>query len=214
MRPRSSSSVLFSSLALALAGAVAAWPQASPRPVPAGTIEAARLAGFYQDAALVFRGRCTGFEVGEAVVGGGARVAATTYTFELTDSLKGTAARTVRFRQVGTPEGGPRDLGALAGVPVYQPGAEYLLFLLPAGPRSGLTSPAGAAEGAFAVAGEALRPLAPGHLARLGPAAGLPAPAGAQGATGDAGTGPAAGAAAVPLTWSAVRAALLREAGQ
>lgn len=102
-----------------------------------------------RSAARVFRGRCTGVAVESATIGG-ARVPVTAYTFRVGEHLKGDRRATITFRQVGTPGGGPRDLGALVGLPVYAPGTEYVLFLLPEG-RAGVTSPAGAGEGAFVV---------------------------------------------------------------
>ncbi|MEM7050893.1 MAG: hypothetical protein AAF604_14590 [Acidobacteriota bacterium] len=115
----------------------------------------------------VFQGTCVA--VREATVEvGGARLAATTYVFEVHDHLKGTASRRVEFRQVGRPEGGPGDLGFEVGLPTYRVGTDYLLFLLPAS-RVGLTSPAGAAEGAFRLVGDRVQPLATGHGLRLPP---------------------------------------------
>ncbi len=73
----------------------------------------------------------------------GAELASTTYTFDVSDALKGAGTGQLVFRQIGTRVGGPRDLGARVGLPVYTPGVEYVLFLLPEG-TLGLTSPAGA----------------------------------------------------------------------
>jgi hypothetical protein len=100
----------------------------------------------------VFRGRCLEVAEGEATVGG-VRLPVTVYTFRVLDPIQGSASGTVSFRQVGRPQGGPGDLGELAGLPRYEPGGEYVLFLLPDS-RAGLTSPAGAAEGAFTMDGE------------------------------------------------------------
>jgi len=100
-------------------------------------------------AARVFRGRCTGVAVGTIEVAG-ARVPVTTYTFRVDEHLKGSRRSTITFRQLGAPDGGPRDLGHLAELPAYAPGTEYVLFLLPPS-AVGLTSPAGAAEGAFVI---------------------------------------------------------------
>lgn len=109
----------------------------------------ATVAQLTASAARVFRGQCTGVQVGSVEVAGG-RLPATTYTFRVREHLKGRRRATVTFRQLGAPDGGPRDLGRLADLPTYVPGAEYVLFLLPAS-RVGLTSPAGAAEGALLV---------------------------------------------------------------
>ena len=144
------------STALALLGLSLLMP---PRHAAAQALpvhpEAGILESFASASARVFRGRCLAAEPAEVAVAGG-RVPVTVYTFEVLEGLKGPLASTVTFRQVGHPEGGPRDLGRLAGLPVYRPGAEYVLFLLPES-RAGLTSPAGAAEAALVVgAGGAL----------------------------------------------------------
>jgi len=118
-------------------------------------------------AARVFRGVCLSAEVG-TVEYAGARIAATTYTFEIREYLKGGGGKTVTFRQVGTPGGGPRDLGRAAGLPVYTPGLEYVIFLLPES-KARLTSPAGASRGAFLVAGEDV--IVPEELTGLFPSA-------------------------------------------
>ena len=109
----------------------------------------ATIATLTGSAAHVFRGRCAAVAVGTIDVAG-ARLPVTTYTFRVSEHLKGGRGRTLRFRQIGAPGGGPRDLGRLAELPVYAAGTDYVLFLLPAS-RAGLTSPAGAAEGAFVV---------------------------------------------------------------
>lgn len=108
---------------------------------------------FAQSSARIFRGRCVGAEALTVRIPGGS-VAATRYTFEVLEGLKGVPGRRrTSFVQVGDRAGGARDLGRLAGLPTYAPGSEYVLFLLPES-RRGLTSPAGAAEGAFLVTGD------------------------------------------------------------
>jgi len=102
-----------------------------------------------RNAAHVFRGHCVSADVEDADVGG-VRLRVTRYTFTVGERLKGRGGAVATFRQVGTPEGGPRDLGTLVGLPRFVPGTEYVLFLLPEG-RAGLTSPAGASAGAFLV---------------------------------------------------------------
>jgi hypothetical protein len=132
----------------------------------AAALDADLMREFARAAGRVVHARCVGAEVVIVEVAG-ARLAATEYSFAVHETLKGEPTSTLRFRQVGTPSGGPRDLGQLVGLPVYRPGQDYLLFMLPAG-RSGLTSPAGAGEAAFGVEGSALRPLAAGHLRTAG----------------------------------------------
>ena len=109
----------------------------------------ATVAQLTASAARVFRGRCTAVVAGTVEVAG-ARLPATTYTFRVREHLKGRRRSTITFRQLGAPGGGPHDLGRLVDLPTYAPGSEYVLFLLPAS-RVGLTSPAGAAEGALLV---------------------------------------------------------------
>ena len=103
----------------------------------------------------MFRGQCVSAVAGTADVAG-ARLAVTTYTFRASEHLKGRGKTTVVFRQIGTPDGGPRDLGRLVGLPTYAPGTEYVLFLLPESAVR-VTSPAGAGDGAFVVSGESVR---------------------------------------------------------
>lgn len=124
-----------------------------------------------RSSARIFRGHCVKAETGTVEIAGG-RIAVTTYTFEVADNLKGVAGGTVSFRQVGSAAGGRRDLGALAGLPVYAPAAEYILFLLPES-SVGLTSPAGAEQGAFVIRGERVHAasgasLAPARVQQLG----------------------------------------------
>lgn len=113
------------------------------------------VAAMTSSAAHVFRGECVSAVAGTVDVAG-ARIAVTTYTFHTSEHLKGRGKGTFVFRQVGTPDGGPHDLGKLVGLPTYAPGIEYVLFLLPeSGTR--VTSPAGAGDGAFVVSGENVR---------------------------------------------------------
>ncbi len=122
-------------------------------PLQAQDVERFVVQSFAQSSARIFRGRCVGAEPMAVRIPGGT-VAATRYTFEIVEGLKGVGkAGEVSFVQVGEPASGPADLGRLAGLPTYARGSEYVLFLLPES-RRGLTSPAGAAEGAFLVAGD------------------------------------------------------------
>jgi len=129
------------------------------------TVPRVTLPGLTASAGRIFRGVCLSAEVG-TVEYAGARIAATTYTFDVRESLKGGSGRTVTFRQVGTPGGGARDLGRAAGLPVYAPGGEYVIFLLPES-KARLTSPAGASRGALLVSGEDV--VVPPDLAGLTP---------------------------------------------
>ena len=123
--------------------------------------EAALLQRFARDASAVVRGVCESASPIEVQVAG-ATLAATEYVFLVTEAWKGSRSPRLRFRQVGRAGGGRGDLGRLAGLPMYQPGQEYVLFLLPPS-ASGLSSPAGAGEAAFAVDGVSARWLRAGH---------------------------------------------------
>jgi hypothetical protein len=130
--------------------------------------------GLYGPAGRVVRGRCVA-AAPVVVAVGGARIAATEYTFAVSETLKGPAGTTLRFRQVGRPEGGRGDLGELVGLPVYSPGTEYVLFLLPES-RSLLTSPVSAAGGAFFVRGDSLVASGISHAIVAPPGGGPSAP--------------------------------------
>jgi len=162
----------------------------------------ATLAAMTRSAANVFRGHCMSAEVGTANVAG-ARIPVTTYTFHIGEHLKGHGADTVTFRQVGALDGGPRDLGRLVGLPLYAPGTEYVLFLLPQS-GAGLTSPAGAAEGAFVVRGDRVRGV------RGDPGAPAPRPGAARAAP--QGAQPPGGVET--MSYEALRRAVLDEAGR
>jgi len=136
--------------ALLTALAVCGAPEAAARMAAPPT-----LAEMTKSAARVFRGHCTAVKTGVATIAG-ARLPVTTYRFRVREHLKGRRRATVTFRQVGRPDGGPRDLGRLAGLPVYAAGSEYVLFLLPVS-TAGMTSPAGAGDGAFVVSGDMVR---------------------------------------------------------
>jgi hypothetical protein len=161
--------------ALAFALTAASWP-GSPMATTAPPVTLAGLAG---SAGRIFRGVCLNAEAGTVEVAG-ARIAATTYTFEVREYLKGGGGPKVTFRQVGTPGGGPGDLGRAAGLPVYSPGLEYVIFLLPES-KARLTSPAGASRGALLVKREEV--IVPGGLAGLSSTA----PRGGKGETNDGG---------------------------
>jgi len=134
--------------------------------VQAQDVERFIVQSFAQSSARIFRGRCVAAEPVAVRIPGGT-VAATRYSFDVVEGLKGVAGtRRTSFVQVGDRAGGPRDLCRLAGLPTYTPGSEYVLFLLPESQR-GLTSPAGAAEGAFLVAGDRMVWLPGAHGATL-----------------------------------------------
>ena len=135
---------------LALAGARLTLP--GPAPALAASYTLKELT---TGAAQVFRGRCLGAEIGTADFAG-KPIAATTYVFEVSEYLKGGGPRTLRVRQAGTPRRETNDLGRIAGLPVYVPGNEYVVFLRPPS-RAGLSSPSGKGRGVFIVRGERLQ---------------------------------------------------------
>lgn len=97
----------------------------------------------------ILRGTVISADVSTKDVAGG-RVKVTTYTVVVAERLKGKGRKRHRFQQVGTPGGGPSDLGTLGGLATYETGQEYLFFLLPRS-RYGLTSPAGGPRGALEI---------------------------------------------------------------
>ncbi|KAA3615976.1 MAG: hypothetical protein DWQ05_09425 [Calditrichaeota bacterium] len=77
----------------------------------------------------------------------------TEYTFEVLTPVKGVSQKTITFKQFGliNPVQLKNDLlflGKVSGMPVYQKGKEYLLFLM-GDSKLGLTSPAGLFQGSF-----------------------------------------------------------------
>ncbi len=108
-----------------------------------------------RSALRVFRGRCVDARPG-TVDFKGRPLAATAYTFEVSEYLKGDGPKRLTFRQAGTPERGVSDLGRIAGLTVFAPGTEYLVFLRPES-KAGLTSAAGRGRGVFLVSGESVQ---------------------------------------------------------
>jgi hypothetical protein len=179
MATRWSSALVFAAVSVVVADVAPALRDAAD--AHAWTLAPATVAELTASAARVFRGHCVAATVGKAEVAG-TQLTVTTYTFRVSDHLKGGGADIISFRQVGTPAGSPRDLGRLAGLPVYVPGIEYVLFLLPES-HLGLTSPAGAGQGIFVVHGAQVRAVAsgpgfPGGFAAEGPEGAHAAPLG------------------------------------
>jgi hypothetical protein len=108
-----------------------------------------------RSAERVFRGRCVEARPG-TIDFKGRPLAATVYTFEVSEYLKGDGPRRLTFRQAGTPERSVTDLGRIAGLTVFAPGTEYLVFLRPVS-RAGLTSAAGRGRGVFLVTGSSVQ---------------------------------------------------------
>jgi hypothetical protein len=118
----------------------------------ASLVRRATLTDLAASAQRIFRGSCISAITSQREIAG-ANVVTTTYTFRVDDGLKGIDEGEIVFRQVGAPGGGARDLGSLVGLPTYRPGNDYVLFLLPES-KAGMTSPAGAARGAFRIVSE------------------------------------------------------------
>jgi hypothetical protein len=108
-----------------------------------------------RSAARIFRGRCVAARA-ETVDFKGRPLAATAYFFEVSEYLKGDGPRTLTFRQAGTPDRGTSDLGRIAGLTVFEPGSEYVVFLRPVS-KAGLTSAAGRGRGVLLVSGETVQ---------------------------------------------------------
>lgn len=100
----------------------------------------------------IFRGRCVAAQA-ETVDFRGRPLAATAYLFEVSEYLKGGGPRTLSFRQAGTPLRATGDLGRIAGLTVFEPGREYVIFLRPVS-KAGLTSAAGRGKGVLLMTGE------------------------------------------------------------
>lgn len=99
----------------------------------------------------LFHGRCINAEENFNPQG----ISYTEYTFEVLSVVKGQMAETITFRQYGLINpvkagNGLIYMGNVAGMPVYKPGREYLLFLI-GDSKLGLTSPAGLFQGSFKV---------------------------------------------------------------
>lgn len=117
------------------------------------TQPAVSLANLTVSSNRVFYGECVGYEIGSINIAGG-QFSVTTYEFKVTEHFKGGGgANILTFRQLGTPQGGALDLGSRVGLPIYQPGSQYVLFLLPDS-QAGLTSPTGLYQGVFIIDGD------------------------------------------------------------
>jgi hypothetical protein len=150
---------------------LACWRRREASPPPPGLSSAGRLvilalaplllgASFSvvdltKSAERIFRGRCLG-AVPVTVDFKGRPLVATAYTFEVSEYLKGNGPRALTFRQVGTPDRAVTDLGRIAGLTVFAPGNEYVVFLRPES-GIGLTSAAGRGRGVLLVSGETVQ---------------------------------------------------------
>lgn len=101
----------------------------------------------------IFVGKCV--SATESFAPGSGLPAYTEYTFQVTQLIKGNIGGTITFRQLGlrSPRRISEDLayvGSIPGMPIYQEGKEYALFLI-GDSRLGLTSPVGLFQGSFLV---------------------------------------------------------------
>src|SRR5213594_639366 len=108
-----------------------------------------------RSAARIFRARCVSARP-VTVDFKGRPLVATAYAFQVTEYLKGEGPRTLTFQQAGTPERDVTDLGRIAGLTVFSPGNEYVVFLRPDS-KAGLTSAAGRGRGVLLLSGETVQ---------------------------------------------------------
>lgn len=99
-----------------------------------------------QLAQRAFVGVCISVEEKQMSFKNGSALRYTEYLFEVVESIKGANSKTVVLRQVGP----ARGAGRIIGMPGYDPGKKYLLFLR-GDSQYGLASPIGLGQGAFRV---------------------------------------------------------------
>ncbi len=98
-------------------------------------------------ASLIFQGKVTDVEVRFDEL---SQRVATYTTFAVQDVIKGEAGATHTIKQVGGQLPGGKFALRIHGVPRFNPGEEYVVFL-PAPSRLGFASPVGLSQGAFSV---------------------------------------------------------------
>lgn len=114
-------------------------------------VKSVNLEQMVQGADRIFIGTCVAVEDGTVP---GTEIPITTYTFSVSERIKGVMGGTLTVRQFGVRE--PRIQGDQAlvqripGMPVYRVGQEVVLFLV-SDSSLGLTSPVGLFQGAFTV---------------------------------------------------------------
>ena len=117
---------------------------------PAATVLPLYLDEMADTAAVVFEGRVTG---NRSAVDAGTGLVVTYTTFEVRDTLKGKPAATHEIKQVGGALPGDGPQYHVMGVPRFEVGQDYVVFL--AGVSSaGFSSPIGLAQGRFKVDAE------------------------------------------------------------
>ncbi|NIR51917.1 hypothetical protein GWO43_25420 [candidate division KSB1 bacterium] len=102
----------------------------------------------------VFIGKCISVQGTEVQLSGG-KIYATEYTFEVSESLKGSVGDVITFRQYGLSK--PKQVGdelmyygKIPAMPTYNENEAYMLFL-GRDSKLGLTSPVGLFQGAFSI---------------------------------------------------------------
>lgn len=109
----------------------------------ATTVRPLSLQQITTNAKTVFYGKCLKVQPIESASPG---IPAVEYTFVVKQAIKGVSeGQTFVFRQVRS---GGNGVAGIPGVPEYQPGQEYILFLHGKSAR-GLTSPVGLQQGTF-----------------------------------------------------------------
>ena len=114
-------------------------------------VKSVNLEQMVQGADRIFVGTCVAVEDDTAP---GTEIPVTTYTFSVSERIKGVTGDILTVRQFGVRQ--PRVQGDQAlvfripGMPVYQVGQEVVLFLI-ADSSLGLTSPVGLSQGAFTI---------------------------------------------------------------
>jgi hypothetical protein len=100
----------------------------------AGSAQASQIVLINMDqmmnAPVIFTGKCVGAEA-KALETGGRTLPVTTYTFEVTDSIKGDVPATFSFTHLGASraDSARLGLGYVPGMPHFEVGKEYTVFL-------------------------------------------------------------------------------------
>ncbi len=111
--------------------------------VQAARVRQVALADMVARAGRVFVGRCVGRTAG---IDDGTHLPVTTYTFAVTEPIKGVAGGQTAFTMPGT-----HDRPLIAGLPAFDPGEEVLLLLYPES-AAGFSTPIGLDQGRFRIA--------------------------------------------------------------
>jgi hypothetical protein len=119
-----------------------------PTSLHATTVRVTNLQDLLQSSQRIFVGTCISVE--DDATGS---IPFTVYTFEVLEKIKGVSVDTITIRQFGLSK--PIAVGnglvrtmTIQGMPTYESGKEYLLFLVGESPI-GLSSPVGLAQGVF-----------------------------------------------------------------